>query len=168
MKPTHGDRSTGSAATDNPYLLRRSGGPAVDEPSAAVEHMGAAECWSLLAGHELGRLALVDEDGKPDLFPVNYLVGGERVYLRSAPGSKLLELVARPDVAFEVDGADAGSYWSVVIRGQAVRLHTDAAIEASGVLDLQSWSPTEKQNFIRVTPSTISGRRFPRTVERRP
>lgn len=164
----HGERDPGAVLTDNPYLVRPSGGPAADEPSAAVEHVGAAECWSLLAGHELGRLALVDEDGSPDLFPVNYVVKQQRVYLRSAPGSKLRELVARPDVAFEVDGTDGSSYWSVVIRGRAVRLHTDSEIEASGVLDLRSWSPTGKQNFIRVTPSTISGRRFPRTTETLP
>lgn len=165
----HGRHETDAIPPANPYALR----PADDaqpegDGSTSVDRLDADECWPLLASRELGRLALVGEEGLPELFPVNYVVRHERVYLRSAPGSKLIELVARPDIAFEVDGMDDGSHWSVVIRGFAVRLDTDSEIEDSGVLDLRSWNPTDKQNFIRLTPVSISGRRFPMIEQTNP
>jgi hypothetical protein len=36
----------------------------------------------------------------------------------------------------------------------------DDEIETSGVLDLASWNPQEKNNYVRITPTGISGRRF--------
>jgi hypothetical protein len=41
-------------------------------------------------------------------------------------------------------------------------MDTDADIEASGILSLISSSPTQKDNFIRLTPDTVTGRRFPK------
>ncbi|HEX5728186.1 MAG TPA: hypothetical protein VFX99_02035, partial [Microbacterium sp.] len=35
-----------------------------------------------------------------------------------------------------------------------------------GVLDLVSWSPTSKHDFIRLVPVAITGRRFPRHLPR--
>jgi len=51
-------------------------------------------------------------------------------------------------------------YWSVVVRGTAERLANDAEIEESGVLALTTATPPVKWNYIRITPTTISGRRF--------
>lgn len=125
-----------------------------------IEELTVAQCWGLLQGEDLGRLAVDNIDGAPDLFPVNYLVGEEKLYLRSAPGRKLRSIARNPHVAFEVDGQIAGIRWSVVVRGTAERMNVDADIEASGIHELVSASPTSKDNFIRITPSSVSGRRF--------
>ena len=108
----------------------------------------------------VGRLAVIGVDGLPDIFPVNYTVHDGSLYIRSAPGSKLRATTVRPVGAFEIDGEDPLSYWSVVIRGSAMRVETDSEIRAAGVRTLVSLSPTAKYNYLRVTPVSIAGRRF--------
>ena len=133
----------------------------IDRPlSNDVEGLLLGECWQVLASLSLGRLAVFGPDGAPDIFPVNYLTHDERIYVRTAPGSKLMDVVRDPRVAFEVDATDGELAWSVVVRGTAARLDTDDEIEASGVLDLLSANPTVKSNFVRITPREITGRRF--------
>jgi nitroimidazol reductase NimA-like FMN-containing flavoprotein (pyridoxamine 5'-phosphate oxidase superfamily) len=128
-------------------------------PDSGIEELDETTCWQLLSTASLGRLAISTPDG-PDIFPVNYLVKDEAIYFRSAPGSKLVELTEDPVVAFEADGVDDRKRWSVVVRGQALRLSLDTDIEDAGVLELAAMSPAEKWNFVRITPSTVSGRRF--------
>jgi hypothetical protein len=125
-----------------------------------VEHLTTAECWRLMESSSLGRLAVEGTEGVPDLFPVNFMAHSGSVYLRSAPGSKLMDIAARPGVAFEVDGQDPLSHWSVVIKGTARRLDSDAEIHESGVEKLVSASPTAGHDFIRITPDSVTGRRF--------
>jgi nitroimidazol reductase NimA-like FMN-containing flavoprotein (pyridoxamine 5'-phosphate oxidase superfamily) len=125
-----------------------------------IEHLGTAQCWRLLEEGSLGRLAVVGPSGGPEVFPVNFLVHSGAVYFRSAPGSKLVDIAARPEVAFEIDGQDGVSFWSVVVKGVARRLESDAEIHESGVEGLVSASPTSKQDFIGITASTVTGRRF--------
>ncbi|WP_053546510.1 pyridoxamine 5'-phosphate oxidase family protein [Microbacterium aurantiacum] len=137
---------------------------AAPQPARLAAHAGenlrARDCWALLQGGGVGRLALVAVDGAPDLYPVDFTVHDGCLYVRSGPGSKLAALAARPQVAFETDGLDDGCRWSVVVRGQAARLDRDDEIEASGILDLVSSSPTPKHDFVCITPNRLSGRRF--------
>ena len=136
--------------------------PAAERAHASVEELDTAHCWRLLESVSLGRLAVEGHDGRPDVFPVNYLVHNGNVLIRSAPGTKLRSIAKHPAVAFEIDGETTRYHWSVVVRAQAHRMDTDADIEASGILDLISSSPTTKDNFIRLTPDTVTGRRFPK------
>jgi len=101
-------------------------------------------------------------DGFVDIFPVNYFVHDEAILFRTAPGSKLVNIALNPTVAFEVDGVDTRWHWSVVIHGTAEHLGSEAEIIDSGVMDLVSWSPTAKYNYVRITPSDINGRRIDR------
>lgn len=128
-----------------------------------IERLSTTECWRLFESRSFGRLAVDGLDGMPDIFPVNYLVHDGALYIRTAPGSKLMAVAAMPVAAFEIDGedtADAAVHWSVVIRGAVRRLAVDAEIRESGILRLVTANPTGKYNFVRLTPSTISGRRF--------
>lgn len=144
----------------NPYL-RDAPAASAGAASDGVEEIGTAACWRLVEANSLGRLAMRNADGRPDVFPLNYLVHEGNLYFRSAPGTKLRSLYAHPEVALEVDGTDDAFRWSVVIRGTATRMDTDAAIEASGVLGLVSSSPTAKHNYVRLVAETVTGRRFP-------
>jgi len=117
------------------------------------------ECWPLLQSQVLGRLAVRTDTGV-DIFPVNYLVHDSAVFFRTAPGSKMMDLTKEPQVAFESDGRTGQRYWSVVMHGAAQRLSSDAEIEESGVMTLRTWSATEKFNYVRIVPTTITGRRF--------
>lgn len=125
-----------------------------------IEHLTTATCWHLLEQSSLGRLAVVGADGIPDVFPVNFAVHDGRVYLRSAPGSKLLDVAARSGVAFEIDGSDGVSRWSVVLKGAAQRVDEDAEILGGGIEELPTASPTTKNDVIAITPTSVTGRRF--------
>lgn len=131
---------------------------------AVVWELSEEECWSLLARGELGRLA-VSVQGKPDIFPVNYAVDGPRVLFRTAPGAKLAELTANPDVAFEVDEYDGTFAASVVLKGVATRLELQREIDDADALPLDPWIPTLKYRWVQITPVSVTGRRFERTPE---
>lgn len=119
--------------------------------------LSEAECWTLLHRSGLGRLATA-ADSRADIFPVNYLVHGETLLMRTAPGTKLDQLGDAPSVAFETDGHDAERYWSVVVRGHAKHLSDQARIIQSGALELVSWVPTDKHEFVQITPTSVVGR----------
>jgi len=117
------------------------------------------QCWAALESTGLGRLAVrAGED--IDLYPVNFLVSHRLLYFRSAPGTKMVELTRAPRVAFEADGSSDGLRWSVTVKGVAQRLGFDSEIEASGIRELRSLEPSDKWNYVRITPHGISGRRF--------
>ncbi|QKJ20468.1 pyridoxamine 5'-phosphate oxidase family protein [Microbacterium hominis] len=149
----------------NPYLAS----PAPEQPSPAalgVEELSTGECWRLVESTPLARLAVSTPDGQPDVFPINFTVHAGRIYFRSAPGTKLRRLSEDASVAFEVDGADERFHWSVVIHAEAERMDSDDDIVASGVLGLATASPTAKNDYVSLTPVTVTGRRFRRRPER--
>ena len=124
-----------------------------------VERLSEDQCWDALTWTNLGRLAVRAGDDI-DIFPVNFLINNRLIYLRTAPGSKMVALTAEPRVAFEVDAVRDALRWSVVVKGTAERLKFDDEIEDSGVLQLHSLEPSPKWNFVRIIPHSISGRRF--------
>ena len=130
-----------------------------EELSAGLE-LSTTESWTLLRGSTVGRLAVVVED-QPDIFPVNHLVDHGTVVFRTAAGTKLAGASGH-QVAFEVDGYDpeTASAWSVVIKGEAQ--HVNRLYDMLEVIDLPlfPWHATPKPHFIRITPDSISGRRF--------
>lgn len=139
-----GDPSESSTATDGVPPVR-----ILDED----------ECWRLLGESGLGRFAVRAVTGV-DVFPVNYLVHDRALYVRSAPGSKLIDLTREPSVAFEVDGERGRHVWSVVVHGAARRLGTDQEILESGITSLETWYPSDKYNYVRISPEAITGRSF--------
>ena len=57
----------------------------------AVVELDEEQCWKPLHANSLGRLAIATSDGA-DIFPINYVGSEGHLYLRTAPGSKLLGL----------------------------------------------------------------------------
>ncbi len=135
-----------------------------ENEQSPVEVLDSEECWRRLVEAPMGRLALA-AGGSIDIFPVNFVVSDGALYFRTAPGDKLLELSVNPDVAFEVDGFDEGSAWSVVVKGVAERLETQTEIEEADRLPLTPWVPTLKYRWVRINPTAISGRSFRRSPE---
>ena len=133
-----------------------------DPRDQGVEVLDVAECWRLLRLGKIGRLAVTGHDGGIDVMPINFLAHEDHVFFRTAPGGKLQSIEANPEVAFETDGQDEKRRWSVVVRGTAHALTDPSEIEASGISQLMTWSPTKKEHFVRIDPRTVSGRRFPK------
>jgi len=129
-----------------------------------VEELSENESWQLLRDNSFGRLA-VSAAGELDIFPINYYADGSTILLRTAPGTKLVEMTINGYVAFEIDGYTDTEAWSVVAKGAARWLDTRAEIDEADAQPLTSWIPTLKYVYVRITPTHVSGRRFVRGVE---
>jgi uncharacterized protein len=131
-----------------------------------MQELDVAECWRLFRTQEVGRLA-VSIAGFPDVFPINYVVDGNSIVFRTAPGTKLAAAVLGRGVAFEIDGYDAlaGDAWSVVLKGTAEEIEHMLDYFAAQELPLFPWHASDKPDFVRLVPSEVTGRRF-HVVER--
>jgi hypothetical protein len=138
------------------------GGPAARSANqgAGTRELSDDECWQVLGDSGIGHLALRAHPVGVDIMPINYLVADRQLFFRSGPGNKLKNLMRHPHVAVQVERLQDGSWFSVVLKGEAVRLDSDEDIERSGVLDLAPAQPGEKFNYVRIIPDVISGRTF--------
>jgi nitroimidazol reductase NimA-like FMN-containing flavoprotein (pyridoxamine 5'-phosphate oxidase superfamily) len=134
------------------------------DTDSPVRELDEQECWDRVAAAPFGRLALSVMDDV-DIVPVNAVLSEGDLYFRTAPGSKLAELAANPRVAFEVDGYDDETAFSVVVKGTAERLERQADIDAADALPLTPWIPTLKYRWVRIRPDAVSGRAFRRGPE---
>jgi uncharacterized protein len=125
-----------------------------------VENLGDEDCWQLLRSSSLGRLA-VSVGGEPDIYPVNFVASDGRLLFRTAEGTKLLELTVNHRVAFETDGVGRDEAWSVVVKGTARALEKRSEIDAADQLPLRPLIPTLKYVYVEITPTLVTGRRFP-------
>jgi nitroimidazol reductase NimA-like FMN-containing flavoprotein (pyridoxamine 5'-phosphate oxidase superfamily) len=118
-------------------------------------------CLELLRTSEVGRVA-VSVNGRPDIFPINFVVDHGTVVFRTNEGTKLSAALVGGDVAFEVDGYDpgAGEAWSVVIKGYAVVFEDMYELFDALDLPLFPWHASKKPWFVRIEPVEITGRRF--------
>ena len=115
--------------------------------------------WDYLGTAEVGRLATV-VDNRPQLFPINFCIDGESIIFRTAEGSKLEELLLNNQVAFEADGWDNETGWSVILYGHAEVITDPEELARAEKAPLRPWVPTVKNNWVRIEPDTISGRTF--------
>lgn len=136
----------------------------MSQEDSPVEVLSEQESWELLRGHSLGRIA-TSAAGVVDIFPVNYHADDSSITFRTAPGNKLVELTVNEEVAFELDGYTEQEAWSVIVKGTARALDRDSEINAADALPLKSWIPTLKSAYVRITPHSITGRRFQRGPE---
>jgi uncharacterized protein len=136
----------------------------VAEDEGPVEELDEQQCWELMGGATLGRLALCVA-GEVDIYPVNYYADGTSILFRTAPGTKLLELTVHDAVAFETDGYTEREAWSVVAHGRAGELESQSDIRTADEAPLRPWIPTLKYRYVRIIPERMTGRRFPLAPE---
>ncbi len=136
--------------------------------AAAIDHAGLNvltldECLALLRSAPVGRVAF-GAAGEVEVLPVNFTMDGLSVAFRCANGAKLGAAVEQAAVTFEVDAFDddAGSGWSVVLKGQAEVVTDDdvlSRLERSGLRPYVSSVP--RPYWVAIHPNTITGRRIP-------
>jgi hypothetical protein len=132
------------------------------KPAATrTEDLPVHECWALLRGVSVGRLAIWDSD-HPDIFPINYTVDHGTLVFRTGEGTKLTAVLAGHPVALEADGVDpdTGIAWSVVVKGSGALLSSTGDLLDSFSLRLFPWHAGRKDNFVRISPTSVTGRRF--------
>ena len=130
-----------------------------------LEELSPTECLELLAACPVGRIGAV-VDGAPLVLPVNYrlIPDAHTPYLaiRTRPDNVIDR--AGPVVAFEIDGVDAYHRvgWSVLVRGTLH--HLGAPTLAREVLDPHPWLHSDRDSWLVLEPTSITGRRL-RTID---
>ena len=128
-----------------------------------IEWLDREECLALLGAEVVGRLGIV-AGGAPTIFPVNYALDGDTVVFRIDPGTKL-DQGPRAPVCFEIDRVDPGrrTGWSVVVAGRLEEVTAGDAATFDRVrrVPVQPWAGGDKDHWMRVVPSSITGRRIP-------
>ncbi len=136
-----------------------------------VEQLDEGECWRLVAGQEVGRIAFNGRFG-PTVFPVNYRLFEGAVVFRTGAGSALDEDLrtgiahAEYKIAFEIDELNPVTRegWSVLVQGSAH--HVTSAEERAAVAQagVTPWPGGAKEQFMRIQPTRVTGRRISRPV----
>ena len=99
-------------------------------------------------------------DGRPDIFPVNFVVQHRTVLFRTAEGTKLVGTAINDHVLFEADDHGVTEGWSVIVKGTAAYVRTHDEIDEAERAQLLPWTATAKQHYVRVRPLSVTGRRF--------
>jgi nitroimidazol reductase NimA-like FMN-containing flavoprotein (pyridoxamine 5'-phosphate oxidase superfamily) len=128
-------------------------------PTQPISILPESECWNLMSQSALGRL-VTTVAGQPEIFPVNFVVQHKTVLFRTAEGTKLVSSAINNNVLFEVDDHNAVGGWSVIVKGIARSMRTDAEIDEAERAQLLPWTATVKQHYVRIRPLSITGRRF--------
>ncbi len=133
-----------------------------DADSAGLEKLDRRTCYALLAGAPIGRIVFT-EGALPAIQPVNFVLDGDDVIIRTGMGSKLAAATRSAVVAFEADqyDADALAGWSVVLVGRAEAVTNDAERRRLAGLGLTPWAPGARPHYVRIRPEIVRGRRLP-------
>jgi uncharacterized protein len=131
----------------------------MSDETQPVSVLSENECWELLASAALGRL-VTTVDGRPEIFPVNFVVQNRTILFRTAEGTKLAGAAINHRVLFEADDHNVAVGWSVVVNGLARILHTDDEVQVAERAQLLPWIATAKRHYVRIRPTSITGRRF--------
>ena len=135
-------------------------------PDRAIEELDEDTCLRLISRGGIGRIAYASRFG-PVVLPVNYTLHDGAIVFRTAEHSPLDEDLrtgidgAEYKVAFEIDDIDPAEQrgWSVLIQGPAHHV-SDAEREAALQAGVESWAPGDRELFVRIAPTRITGRRI--------
>ena len=123
-----------------------------------INVLDESECYELLTTTTVGRVGFV-QDGRVQIYPVNYAVDGRELFLRTSPGGAVSALAEKsPAVTFEVDFHNdlTGFGWSVLLYGTLSKLAE--ADEPAALNRVSAWAGSERRLPLRFTIENISGR----------
>lgn len=127
-----------------------------------LEVLDREDCLRLLGKAVIGRVAL-SRGALPVIVPVNFLLDGERILVRTGAGTKLDHALAGSVVAFEVDDIDRWRHrgWSVAVTGVATVVDDPDDLARIDCLPLAHWAPFGGEHVVAVSVELVTGRRIP-------
>lgn len=116
------------------------------------------ECLRRLARSTIGRVG-VSSGALPVVLPVNFLLDGDRILIRTSAGTKLEAALHDAVVSFEVDDFDAAGHsgWSVVVTGTSSVVDQPDDLARIARLPLAHWAPNNGR-VVAISTEMISGR----------
>jgi len=124
-----------------------------------LESLGRDECIRRLEAHGVGRIG-VQTHGRIAIFPVNYLVDGDRVIVQVRHDSVLGSSTDGTFVAIEIDHADSLSHegWSVLVQGRCTHVSDPVELQVLERLPLLSWGGPDRDLYLWIAMESVSGR----------
>jgi nitroimidazol reductase NimA-like FMN-containing flavoprotein (pyridoxamine 5'-phosphate oxidase superfamily) len=127
------------------------------------------ECLALLRRGRVGRLAVVVK-GQPHVIPLNYAADESGIIVFRTAEFTTAAQASLSQVAFEVDEIDlehqTGS--SVVVHGYGRDITDAIDLESQRLrqLPVLPWASGERDQWFKITPSEITGRRLAAAASR--
>jgi len=130
------------------------------QTESGARELTRAECLSLLPTVPVGRLVFTDR-ALPAVVPVNFVLDGDQVVVRTGASSTLAAAVRGAVVAFEVDDYDrsARNGWTVTVTGRARQVTDPRELARLAERDLVPWVDADLPHFVVVPVELVSGRR---------
>ena len=128
------------------------GDPVAEGKDAVI--LNRFECDQLLRSNRVGRIGFV-ADGWPTVLPVNYVMDGDSIVIRTDSGTKFAALRFGAEVAFEIDAIEPvhRSGWSVLLHGNAAEIVDADELTHVQSLGLRAWHHGPKPFWIRIAPA---------------
>ncbi|MFI6317616.1 pyridoxamine 5'-phosphate oxidase family protein [Nonomuraea sp. NPDC050556] len=125
-----------------------------------LEELDEKECLRLISPGGIGRVAFSGSHG-PTVLPVNYRMQDGAIVFRTRYGGAMDEDLRTGlegleiKIAFEVDQIDEAKH-----EGRSVLVQGPAHHMAESDVDVQPWAGGERDLYVRIIPSRITGRRI--------
>ena len=125
-------------------------------PTRRLVDLAVDECWTLAATAPVGRMAWSGPSG-PTVLPVNFIVNGTSVLVRTTAYSEVARECDDSPMAFEVDDIDAEDRtgWSVLLRGRG---HLEYGPGETAGPDV--WLSGPRTLRLRIDVTEVTGRRL--------
>ncbi|MHA7220687.1 pyridoxamine 5'-phosphate oxidase family protein [Arthrobacter sp. MDT1-48-3] len=127
----------------------------------ASDALTPSQCWALVTTQSTGRLRFF-RDGLLEIFPVNYFVLDERVYVRTrADGIIATSHLEHAAVQTHSTDRTTQSGWTVLVNGPAARVEDPELLTTLwGTAAEEPWAPGLRDLFFALTPAHVRGRRL--------
>ncbi|MGN6131456.1 MAG: pyridoxamine 5'-phosphate oxidase family protein [Nocardioidaceae bacterium] len=136
-----------------------------------LSELTSQECWELLVGEEIARVALATPVG-PRILPATFTVHEGALYFRTKPYSALGTYGRDGEMAAEVDDIDraARAGLSVQVSGRGTMLTDPEQLrQVREGWDPHPWADGHRYMYIRLAIRDIAGRRLtPRPAQTGP
>jgi uncharacterized protein len=134
--------------------------PVTSDPRG-LDLLDREECLRLLRCAPVGRIVYT-ANALPAVQPVNYVLDGETIVIRTESRSNLAAAGRHDVVAFEVDDIDPvrGTGWSVVVTGRAREVTGSAAVARLTALPLHPWTLDGPCRFVQISCEIVTGHRL--------
>ncbi|MFI1717015.1 helix-turn-helix domain-containing protein [Streptomyces sp. NPDC053513] len=130
---------------------------------ARMEEIDETECWELLDGHGVGRIAVEGGDGLM-VIPVNYqVVDWEIVFMTAADSALARGAASGAEAAFEEDRLDEAfsQGWSVLFVGPVRTVSDEASVRRiKDVVHSEPWAGDGRDTVVTLSPRRVTGRRI--------
>lgn len=130
-------------------------------PRVRMVELAPKEALGLLAEVSMGRVAF-SHRALPTVRPVNHVLDGDHIVIRTHAGSALLGPAGTGSVvAYEADRIDPAAHtgWSVVVTGSVTLVDAPEDV-ARYQLMLTPWIGTEMDQVVRISTDIVTGYRL--------